>query len=186
MNYYEHHLGDYMRDTAHLSWLEDCAYRRLLDAYYIHERALPVELGDCFKLARASNKAERDAVTYVLRSFFKLQPDGYHQTRADEVIVKYLSSVPDREARKENARERQKRARERRKGLFDSLREHGIVPSFDAPTKELETLMKRVMSRTVTPPVTRDDTVAQYPTPSNTYAALGMNTPSHDEVGGSQ
>jgi len=27
MNYYEHHLGDYVRDTAHLSMLEDGACR---------------------------------------------------------------------------------------------------------------------------------------------------------------
>lgn len=41
MNFYEHHLGDYMRDTAHLSMIEDAAYRRLLDAYYIREAPLP-------------------------------------------------------------------------------------------------------------------------------------------------
>jgi len=150
LNFYEHHLGDYMRDTAHLSWLEDCAYRRLLDAYYIHERALPPDLGDCFKLARATTKQEREAVSYVLRSFFRLLEDGYHQTRADEVIAKYRESVPTREARKANARERQQRARERREAMFDSLRAHGIVPPFDAKTKELETLLSRVMSRAVT------------------------------------
>ena len=31
MNFYKHHLGDYYKDTVHLSWMEDCAYRRLLD-----------------------------------------------------------------------------------------------------------------------------------------------------------
>lgn len=31
MNYYPFHIGDYLTETAHLSWLEDCAYRRLLD-----------------------------------------------------------------------------------------------------------------------------------------------------------
>lgn len=89
MNYYEHHLGDYMRDTAHLSLLEDGAYRRLLDAYYVRERPLPVDLRDCCKLARAVSKAERDAVAYVLREFFVLTDDGHRQQRADAEIERF-------------------------------------------------------------------------------------------------
>jgi uncharacterized protein YdaU (DUF1376 family) len=89
MNYYEHHLGDYMRDTAHLSLLEDGAYRRLLDAYYTREKPLPPDLRDCCKLARASTKPERDAVAYVLREFFERRDDGHYQKRADEEIAKF-------------------------------------------------------------------------------------------------
>lgn len=89
MNYYEHHLGDYMRDTAHLSLLEDGAYRRLLDAYYVREKPLPLDLRECCKLARASSKAERDAVAYVLREFFTLGDDGYRQGRADKEIGRF-------------------------------------------------------------------------------------------------
>jgi len=89
VNYYEHHLGDYMRDTAHLSMLEDAAYRRLLDAYYVREKPLPADLRECYKLARASSKQEREAVAYVLREFFTLGDDGHHQARADEEIAKF-------------------------------------------------------------------------------------------------
>lgn len=89
MNYYEHHLGDYLRDTAHLSLVEDGAYRRLLDLYYIRERPLPADPKECFKLARALSKQERDAVQYVLRSFFELRDDGYHQARADVEIARF-------------------------------------------------------------------------------------------------
>jgi len=79
VNYYEHHLGDYMRDTAHLSMIEDGAYRRLLDAYYAREKPLPLDDRECCKLARAATKADRSAVKYVLREFFDLREDGYHQ-----------------------------------------------------------------------------------------------------------
>lgn len=89
MIYYEHHLGDYLRDTAHLSVLEDGVYRRLIDAYYIRERALPTDLRDCCKLARANSKAEREAVASVLKEFFTLQEDGYHQSRADVEIARF-------------------------------------------------------------------------------------------------
>lgn len=89
MNYYEHHLGDYMRDTSHLSIIEDCVYRRLLDAYYIRERALPIDAKECCKLARAASKNEREAVAYVLREFFQLLADGHHQGRADKEIARF-------------------------------------------------------------------------------------------------
>ncbi len=89
MNYYEHHLGDYLRDTAHLSMLEDAAYRRLLDSYYIRERPLPLDHRECCKLARAVSKPERDAVAYVLREFFWKTDDGYHQKRADVEIGRF-------------------------------------------------------------------------------------------------
>lgn len=89
MNYYEHHIGDYIKNTAHLSMTEDGAYRRLLDAYYTREGALPGSLKDCCKLARATSKPERDAVKYVLEEFFTLTDDGYHQARSDEEIDRF-------------------------------------------------------------------------------------------------
>lgn len=69
--------------------IEDAAYRRLLDAYYIRERALPADVRECCKLARAQSKQERDAVAYVLREFFDLREDGHHQQRADSEIARF-------------------------------------------------------------------------------------------------
>lgn len=167
MNYYEHHLGDYAKDAGHLSLVEEGAYRRLLDAYYTRERALPVDLRECCKLARAQTKPERDAVAYVLGEFFRLEADGHHQGRADEEIERYLETEPEREAKRENDRERQRRSRERRRALFEALRGHGIVPAFDAKTNELEALLSRATndatSRGQSQPVTRDNTVTQTP-----------------------
>lgn len=91
LNYYEHHLGDYLRDTAHLSLVEDAIYRRLLDQYYIRERPLPLSVDECCKLARTRGDKERDAVEYVLHSFFSREADGFHQARADAEIARYNS-----------------------------------------------------------------------------------------------
>lgn len=89
MNYYEHHLGDYLRDTAHLSMLEDGAYRRLLDAYYIREAPLPIELRDVFRLVRAQSKQDREAVETVLREFFAESPEGWRHSRCDREIERF-------------------------------------------------------------------------------------------------
>jgi uncharacterized protein YdaU (DUF1376 family) len=89
MNYYEHHIGDYARATAHLSMLEDCAYTRLLRWYYADERPIPADLKVVCRVLRATTKPERDAVQTVLSEFFVLEDDGYHQKRADDEIARY-------------------------------------------------------------------------------------------------
>lgn len=167
MNYYEHHIGDYAEATAHLSFVEDAAYSRLIRKYYAQEKALPADLKAVQRLVGARSKEEREAVETVLAEFFELQEDGWHQTRCDEVIAKYLETQPEREAKKESERERQRRTRERRKQLFDSLRAHGIVPEFSATMTQLQDMLSRAESqavtRDVTHPVTRDNTITQTP-----------------------
>lgn len=103
MNYYEHHLGDYVRDTVHLSMLEDAAYRRLLDAYYTREKPLPADVKECWKLARAQSKQEREAVEYVLREFFFLTEEGHTQQRADREISRFKDKQ-EKARRSANAR----------------------------------------------------------------------------------
>ena len=43
MNYYAFHIGDYASATRHLSWIEDAAYRRLIDCYYVREVPFPTD-----------------------------------------------------------------------------------------------------------------------------------------------
>lgn len=88
MNFYPHHIGDYMTATAHLTWLEDAAYRRLLDLYYSREQAIPADLVQACRLVRASSKDERKAVETVLNEFFTASQDGWRHGRCDEEIVK--------------------------------------------------------------------------------------------------
>lgn len=89
MNYYERHLGDYARDTGHLSALEHGVYTLLLDAYYGRERPLPSDLSECHRIAKAASRAEKEAVSYVLRQFFAESADGFRQGRADLEISRF-------------------------------------------------------------------------------------------------
>ena len=173
MNFYERHLGDYARDTGHLSLLEHGAYTLLLDRYYSTEKPIPAKQAE--RLARATTKPERDAVKAVLDEYFTLEDDGcWHHKRVDEEIFSYQEKEPEREEKKKNERDRQRRHRERRAELFDSLREHGVIPKYDTPTSELVTLLSRVTAE----PVTRDATATQSPVPSITTAnAVGADAP---------
>lgn len=89
MNYFEKHIGDYIRDTVMLTMLEDGAYNRLMDQMYQTERALPAEKKMVYRLARASSSAEREAVDFVLETFFTLTDQGYEQKRIKAEIERY-------------------------------------------------------------------------------------------------
>ena len=87
MNYYPFNIGDYLAHTAHLSVVEDCAYRRLIDTYYLTEKALPLDVKACARLIRMrEHEAE---VSAVLAEFFTETPGGWTQARCDEEILRY-------------------------------------------------------------------------------------------------
>lgn len=89
MNYYEHHIGDYAQATAHLTFVEDAAYSRLIRKYYAEERPLPPELTAVQRLVGARTREEKSAVETVLAEFFFLEADGWHNKRADAEIERY-------------------------------------------------------------------------------------------------
>ena len=87
MNFYYRHIGDYIKDTAHLSLLEHGIYGRLLDVYYSREGAIP---GDqAARLVGARTDEEKAALGCVLAEFFDLGPAGWTQSRCDKEIAGY-------------------------------------------------------------------------------------------------
>lgn len=84
MNYYDFHIGDYASRTAHLSPLEDIAYRRLLDLYYTRESALPLDVQQVARLIRM--RGHEDDIALVLGEFFEKAPDGWMHRKCEEVI----------------------------------------------------------------------------------------------------
>lgn len=89
MRHFAHNIGDYAAATAHLSFIEDAAYHRLLRRYYQDEKPLPADPAACQRLVGARTKEEKAAVRTVLVEFFTLQDDGWHQSRADREIEVY-------------------------------------------------------------------------------------------------
>lgn len=92
MNFYPFHIGDYMSHTRHLTEMEDLAYRRLLDFYYLHEQPLNA---DPTTVARMINM--RSAVLEVetiLNEFFEFEDGkGWVNSRADAEILKYRNKL---------------------------------------------------------------------------------------------
>jgi len=88
MYYYQHHIGDYRRDTSHLTLLEHGAYRQLLDLYYITEKPLDA---NALRLVCARNADEIQAVEQILCEFFTLQEGKYYHKRCEDEITRYHS-----------------------------------------------------------------------------------------------
>lgn len=88
MNFYPFHIGDYAGATRHLSWDEDMAYRRMLDAYYSREAALPLDRKQVYRLVGAADKRQREAVDAVLVEFFEECLGGWRNARAEEELAK--------------------------------------------------------------------------------------------------
>jgi uncharacterized protein YdaU (DUF1376 family) len=87
VNYYTRHIGDYLKDTAHLTLLEHGVYARLLDVYYTRET--PFAPGEATRLVGARTKEEKAAVDAVLAEFFV---EG-RQSRCDREIERYQTKA---------------------------------------------------------------------------------------------
>jgi uncharacterized protein YdaU (DUF1376 family) len=91
MHFYQFHIGDYKSHTHHLSLIEDLAFRRLLDHYYLHE--VPIKQRDIARqIGMRDNEQE---VLAVLNEFFVSSEQGFVNPRADEEISKYRKFSED-------------------------------------------------------------------------------------------
>ncbi len=161
MNYYQRHIGDYLRDTTHLSLLEHGVFGRLLDLYYLNEGPLTADISQLCRKVGAARAEEKAAVEIVLAEFFTLE-DGYRNRRADQEIAEFRRKElkSDEKAAHENARLTRHRAR--RAEMFDALRASGVFPDWNIPIRELERLYHRV-EQTDNAPATAPATASEMP-----------------------
>ena len=85
--YYRFFTGDYMRDTMHLGWFEDLAYRRLIDLYLLHGKPIRNDRAYIMRAVRAFEPEQQAAVDMVLAEFFELKATGWHQRKCDAELT---------------------------------------------------------------------------------------------------
>ena len=121
MHYYQHHIGDFIKDTTHLDDHQLATYLRMLWAYYTSESPISGDFEDVAFAMRTDEKTVR----LLLRHFFTETPDGWHHTRCDKEIADYHSKA---EKARNSANARWKNA--------DAMRTHSErttdAPVFDA------------------------------------------------------
>lgn len=123
LNHYPRHLGDWLRDTVHLTEIEECIYSRCIDQYYSREAPLPLDVVQCARLVRANSIATRKALDAVLCEFFVRADDGWHQKRCDEEIVKFRERTESAKASAKASVEARRKASERSTNAQRTLNE---------------------------------------------------------------
>lgn len=89
MHYYQKNIGDYRRDTMHLSPLEHGIYNLFLDTYYLTEKPLCADHAELMRTHCLRTAYEISAAENVLKDFFDLCENGYSHKRCDIEIESF-------------------------------------------------------------------------------------------------
>ena len=101
VHYYTFHIGDYRKDTVHLTLLEHAIYRSLIDSCFETEQPLPLDHAKLMRSHSVRSEAEKESFNNVLADFFIETPDGYRNFRVDNELEKiYKKSEKARESAK--------------------------------------------------------------------------------------
>jgi len=139
MHYYQFNIGDYLSHTKHLDLMEDLAYRRLLDLYYLHER--PLNSGIASVARQIGMRDHENEVKSVLEEFFHLSDDGWINHRADKEIKHFHSKIDQASRAGKASAKRRMSARSTDVQLTNNhkpITNNQIKPSICPPNGELE------------------------------------------------
>lgn len=138
MHYYYFHISDYLSHTRHLTPIEDIAFRRMLDQYYLHENPLS---SDPVKLARSISMADHSTdVERIVNEFFTMTEGGWINKRADAEIFHYHSKNKQQsEAGKKSAESR----KSKKQGVTNGFSTG--VPTDVQPTNNQEPITNSVI-----------------------------------------
>ena len=99
--------ADYRAKTSHLTFEQDSAYRRMIDAYYERRTPLPADPAALYRLCGAQSTGERQAIESVAKEFFTNGDGLLRHARCDEQIAKEGKLIEEwREAGKRGAQKR--------------------------------------------------------------------------------
>lgn len=87
MHYYQHHIGDFIKDTSFLTNEEVGIYMKLLWLYYDTESPLPNSM---FELSmKVNGRDKEEIISGLLGMFFVLEDEQWHHKRCDKEIAHY-------------------------------------------------------------------------------------------------
>jgi len=107
MHYYQHHIGDFMKDTGNLSNEQVGVYMKMLWIYYSSEKPFADAPEDIAFAVRSDEKTVR----LLLRHYFTKKDDVWHHDRCDREIAQYHGKS---EKARESANARWKNANAKR------------------------------------------------------------------------
>lgn len=186
MNFYKRFMGDYAKKTARLTLAQHGAYTLLLDEVYTSEKPLPAAYEDLYRICRAMNNAEKDAVRFVADTYFPLWGCGQrHNPRACEELE---DAAPAMEAARSNGKRGGRPKKE--PGGFENKNPVGFQnetqnePSAKPPQSSDKYLRAKALSSASPPDCPHDDLIdlfaqrlPELPQPRKSLWRDGKNAP---------
>lgn len=118
MHHYQFNIGDYRKDTGHLSLLEHGIYRMLLDTYYLSDGVMEADDAKIMRTHCVRTADEQQAYKNVISDFFQLRDGHYFHTGCDKVLGRIYEKSDkarasaqarwDKKLNKNNNKEKQK------------------------------------------------------------------------------
>lgn len=134
MFYYQHHIGDFMKDTANLDDHQMVTYLRMIWEYYKSESPIT---GDYESIAFAMRSDEK-TVRLLLNHFFKQSENGWLHNRCEREITEYHSKS-EKARNSANARWKNKKTmRPQSDRNANASENNAIEPVFDANPRTQE------------------------------------------------
>jgi uncharacterized protein YdaU (DUF1376 family) len=90
--------ADYRRKTMHLSFVEDSAYRRLIEAYMECKGPLPCDPAALYRLCGAQDSIERTAIDRIAGEFFQNGDGRLRHKRCDKELANQKTQATMRSA----------------------------------------------------------------------------------------
>ena len=87
MHYYQFNIGDFIKDSAHLSLEEEAIYRRLIDHYYTTEKPISLDISVVSRAIRA--RGSESLIELILNEFFIKTEKGFKQKRIEKELKKF-------------------------------------------------------------------------------------------------
>lgn len=92
------HIGDYLRDTEGLTGSQHGFYLLLMCWYYGTGRPIPNDLQRVYRRVHAESLDERQAVEFVLTTFFRLEGPVWMHKRIEDELVKWREKTAQAQA----------------------------------------------------------------------------------------
>jgi len=132
VHYYQFNIGDYASHTKGLSLLEDLAYRRLMDEYYLNEHMFN---GCSTDVARCIGMRDhQEDVDYILNRYFQKDGDSWSHKRIESEIKAYKGKLESKsKAGKASAEARKHRASEQVLNPVEQTNNHKPITNIHKP-----------------------------------------------------
>lgn len=144
MHYYQHHIGDFIKDTANLDDHQLATYLRMIWTYYTDEKPINSDIEDLAFALRSDDKTVR----LLLRHYFIETPEGWSHGRCDREISvfhdKSEKAVASAKARWGNAKAKQSLIERNANASIKDANEHFFDANQEPRTKNQEPIKNTV------------------------------------------